>query len=293
VWYEVGGRNVLRLKDEYKPVVDSASGVITRLLSGVGLLRGLTSDVAGILQSAPVLDFIAAFTLPGEPVHIPMSFTATNLTLKRLEPFLLRGTSAAGAQKQAIVDRALASRSFITPHVVTPDVLNRALFSSAALPVLFDPVQIPRPQSDKIDQYVDGGLTDNVPMNFAGKVARLIQIVAVDPPVPKEAAAPFTSGSAVGTRVFSIMQQEIIKYAAELTYASNILLAPNLAELQAGRYDAQSLPIKAEFMQPATELPGKLGDFNDTQANVAMFEIGYRDAAKPLRLLTLKDINSL
>jgi predicted acylesterase/phospholipase RssA len=293
VWYDVGGRDVLRLKTEFVPVIDSSSGVITRLLSGIGLLRGLTSDVAGILQTDPVLDFISAFTVPGEPVHIPMSFTATNLTLKRLEPFLLRGTSPNGIAKQKLVDGALATRSLIEPHVVTPDVLNRALFASAALPVLFDPVQIPRPGSTKLDQYVDGGLTDNVPMTFAGKVARQLQIVAVDPPQPKEATAPYTSASGVGTRVFSIMQQEIIKYAAELTYATNILLDPSLAQLQAESYDARLLPIKAEFMQPQQELPGKLGDFNDTQANVAMFEVGYRDAGRPLRLLTLQDIESL
>ncbi len=293
VWYDVGGRNVLRLKKEFLPVVDSSSGVLTRLFSWIGLLRGLTSDVSGILQSEPVLDFISAFTVPGEPVHIPMSFTATNLTLKRLESFVIRGTSASGIKRQAMVDEALAQRSMITPHVVTPDVLNRALFSSAALPVLFEPVEIPRPGSDKVDQYVDGGLTDNVPMNFAGKVARLLHIVAVDPPAQREAAAPFESASGVGTRVFSIMQQEIIKYAAELTYASNVLLAPNVAQLQADRYRPEDLPIKAEFMQPERELPGKLGDFNDTQANVAMFEIGYKDAQRPLRLLTLQDIFSL
>jgi predicted acylesterase/phospholipase RssA len=281
VWEQVGSRNVLQIKKEYEPVTDESSGVLTRIFTALSLASGLRRSVTGILNPEPIKALLADFADPRLPTFIPFTFTATNLTRKRLETFMRRATAPWGLARQARIDAALEPRELIKPHYVTDGILHSALFASAALPVLFDPIEIPRAEDpSKLDQYVDGGLTDNVPVNVAGAVSSVLHVVAVDPP-PDPAADPFFADAlSVGTRVFSIMQGEIIRYATELTYASNLLLDPNLPQIQAGGYQRDTLPLQILFKRPATELPGKLGDFNDTAANLAMIQRGIDDAPK-------------
>ncbi len=287
VWFQVGARNVLQIKPKYASLVEESSGAMTRLFTGVLLATSMSRNVTGILNPEPIKKLLKDFADPSIPTVIPLAFSATNLTRKRLEIFIRRATSPDGAVRQTRVETALFPRQRIRPHPVSDDILQSALFASAALPILFDPIEIPRSEDPKmIDQYVDGGMTDNVPVFIAGAVARDLQVIEVDPPDPSDDNQHYTSALGVGTRVFNIMQTSIIRYATDLTYALNTLQSENLGQLQAEGFPFSKLPIKIEFKQPIATLPGELGDFNDTAANVAMFDIGVKDAARPWTAIT-------
>ena len=61
------------------------------------------------------------------PVHIPLYFTATNLTRKRTEMFIVRGTSEVGAASQQRLDAILAPRKRPVRHPVVGADVRSAL----------------------------------------------------------------------------------------------------------------------------------------------------------------------
>ena len=77
--------------------------------------------------------------------------------------------------------------------------------------------------------------------------------------------------------LFGIMQHAITSYATLYAYAESILVSddPNAAKL-AG-FATESLPLRIEFIAPASPLPGELGDFDDLNSIVRMMEIGHED----------------
>ena len=90
----------------------------------------------------------------------------------------------------------------------TPDILIDALRASTAIPVAFDPVELPTADGSSRDLDVDGGVTANTPVGVARAAARNVDVVLMDPPFERE---DYKNAFEVGYGVFGAMQRRILE----------------------------------------------------------------------------------
>ena len=200
LWYGISGQDLMRAKRQYSALRDPESGLLDRAASVVSLVD-LTKNQRALLESKPVFDWISRNIDPATPVLMPLVWAATNLTLQRPEYFFLRPNGSGDIPEKV----AHALRLTLGPHTVvreaTPDLLHRAIFASAALPLVFDPVLIPNPDGT-INEYCDGGVASNSPVGIAHAVSKGADVVLLDPPSSPTPATrtPWKSPSACSAR---------------------------------------------------------------------------------------------
>ncbi len=259
----ISSQNIFQMKPPFNKIRNADSGLINRLSAAFSLGTGLTTNVAGILDPAPVRAMLARYIDPSAAVHIPGYIATTNLTQQRGEIFIRRATTPNGMQKQAANDALLANFP-VRGTQATNDILRDVYFASACLPLAFDPVELPGPGgSAGKDQFVDGGVTANAPINMAQLCTDTIHVVLVDPKRPTPDVR-YKNAFDVGMGVFETMQARLLLYQVLLAFA-------------AGK---ASLPFDPYIMRPDSDLPGKLGDFNDQRSLSAAWQIGYTEAQR-------------
>lgn len=121
----------------------------------------------GVIDSAPIREWLVKNINPALPVLTPVVWTVTNLTSQRPE-FFYRVPSALTSSEHAVVVEAIQSTVGADTAVreATPDLLIDSLHASTAIPAAFDPVVLPAPGGGTA-QYVDGGVTANTPIGVA------------------------------------------------------------------------------------------------------------------------------
>ncbi|MEO9263569.1 MAG: patatin-like phospholipase family protein, partial [Candidatus Baltobacteraceae bacterium] len=258
----ISSRNVFRLKHPFEKITDPEAGLANRLDAGLRLGRGLATDLTGVLDPAPVRALLAEYIRADAPVHLPLYVSTTNLTRHMNQDFHLNATTPVGAQKQALNDALLQNYPVLT-RLAGGDILHDVFFASACLPMMFEPIVIPRDDgSGRSDQYVDGGVTSNVPVRIAQICVEFVHVVLLYPKANPD--VHYESGVDVGMGVFETMQANIIEYQVRLAYAA--------AE--------KKLPFLPFVIRPQTGLPGKAADFNDQPALTAMWQLGYEDGKR-------------
>ncbi|HEY1681931.1 MAG TPA: patatin-like phospholipase family protein [Candidatus Tumulicola sp.] len=219
LWYGISGQHLIRLKPQYKALRDPESGLFDRVGSVVGLI-GLTDDQAGMLQSEPVLAWIQRNIDPQTPLVIPFVFAVTNLSQQRPEYFYMRPPS----DNRDLSDRLIhALQLSLGPHTIvreaTPDLVHRAIFASAALPIVFDPVQLPVGDGT-INSYCDGGVASNSPVGIAHAISSAADVVLLDPPFEPE--LHYTDAIEIAYAVFGTMQRKILEVEMRNAYFQSL-----------------------------------------------------------------------
>ncbi|MBV9646088.1 MAG: patatin-like phospholipase family protein [Candidatus Eremiobacteraeota bacterium] len=270
LWELVSTRPVFEPKSPYNHLANNASGIGTRLYAAFHLAIGLLQRVKGVVNPRGVRDLLHEEFKPAETFHIPLYISVTNITRQRNEMFVLRATSAGGIQRQEINDRLLDDFHRDPIRTVDEHIFYDVFFATAALPLVFDPVLIPH-QDDptKADEYIDGGITKNIPADIALHCADAVHTMLVEP-LDSRVEIAYANASEIGLGVFSTMQRRIIELGLYLAYADK-------------RSSTTPLPFKASIIQPAQELPGEFGDFSDRVALQRGWEMGYRDGLRGWR----------
>jgi len=256
----IASSNVFRLKPEFETIPDKYSGVLQRGTAAVRLGKGLISNLPGVLDPAPVRAMLDKYVKADAPVHIPLYISTTNLTRQRNQLFSRDATTSDGAQKQSINDQLLAPYSRLA-RPATDAILHDVLFATAFLPIVLDPIVIPHEDgSPGGDQYVDGGVTSNIPAGIAQICVENLYVVLLFPmQTPDEA---YANAVEVGLGVFNTMQWQTIVYQMRLMYEAA----------------TRDLPFHPFIIRPQSDLPGKGGDFNDQASMTTMWNLGYADA---------------
>lgn len=264
IWRSViASRNVFRLKPQFDAVDDPTSGLIDRAVAAFRLSSGLVKNVRGVLDSQPVWDMFDQYASPAAPTYIPLYVSTTNITRQENQLFVRRATAGGGPAKQAANDALLGSHAESVRNI-DDALLDRALFASAAIPLLFDPVPIPRESNPEIsDDYVDGGVTQNVPIDIAILCAQRLNVILVEPQ-HAEVNETYDSALEVGLGMFATMQTRILAYQVRLAYALS----------------RTHLPFSPYVIRPATELPGRASDFSNQVDLEKMWQLGYADMAR-------------
>ena len=290
LWRTIAAENIFTLKPRFRKIREPSSGVITRAYQAVALGYGLTKNVTGVLDRSRLERFLARIVEPSAAVHIPLYVSTTNLSRQRGATFVRRATTPLGVEVQAQNDVLLGAFSQQPVRAASDDIVTRVLLASAALPMLIDPVGIPNAAGER-EFYVDGGVTDNVPVELARRCAAHLKIVLVDP--NREAVdAKYTNAVDIGLGVFQTMQQRILEYQALLAIAETAIVPSSLTDA-AGLVP---LPIDLAVIRPATPLPGAFGDFNTLADLDAMWDRGYADGVlgwPPFERSTLSGLPSL
>ncbi len=260
--HEIAARDVFRLKSQFDAVQDPESGLINRAAAAFRA-TGLLKNVTGLLDPQPFWDVLKAYALPATPTHLPFYISTTNITTQNNQMWVRKATTPGGAAKQGVDDALLAaSKEHVRP--VDDSLLQRVLFASAAIPILFDPIAIPREDDPQTtDQYVDGGVTQNVPINLALLCADTLNVILLAP-AHDELNEKYTSALEIGLGMFATMQAAILTYQVRLAY--------ELGQSQ--------LPFTPYVIRPAHDLPGHGSDFNDQAQLEEMWQLGYADMAK-------------
>jgi predicted acylesterase/phospholipase RssA len=288
MWFTISAANLIHLKRQFAALRDPESGVLDRAAALVAL-SGLASNQRALLQNEPVFDWIRRNIDATKPLQVPLVWATTNLTEQRTEYFFVRPNR--DAEIPAALQRALLRN--VGPHTVvreaTPDLLHRAIFASAAIPLAFDPVLIPNPDG-RIDQYCDGGVASNSPVGIAHAISRRADVVLLDPPFEPE--TQYTDAVEVAFGAYGTMQRKILESEMRSAYFES---AGERAFARLGTQDAvkaaqgdsdlatlieTSHTIDLRYLRPAKELPLGVVAFNDEVGIYDAYRVGWEDAAR-------------
>lgn len=286
LWYGISGQNLVRPKSQYAAMRDPQSGLFNRAASALSLMQ-LTKDQTAVLQTDTVYAWIVRNIDPATPLVMPFVWAVTNLSQQRPEYFYLRPASAGADLPRKVVH---ALQLMLGPHTVvreaTPELLHRAIFASAALPLAFDPVLMPGPDG-AMNAYCDGGVASNSPVGIAHAISRAADVVLLDPPF--QASTDYPDAVEIGFGVFGTMQRKILEVEMRNTYFQSIgkrafeRLAPQeVAHATKGnplllRF-MQSIPVtELRYIRPEKALPLGVVAFNDEVGIGEAYRTGWLD----------------
>jgi predicted acylesterase/phospholipase RssA len=289
LWYGISGEHVIQWKPQYAALRDSQSGVLDRAASAIRLI-GLARNESGLLQSEPVYDWISRHVDPSTPLLTPLVWAVTNLAQQRPEYFFVRPNGRGQELPERVVHALQVS---LGPETIareaTPELLHRALFASAALPIVFDPVIIPGPDGSP-NPYCDGGVASNSPVGIAHAVSKAADVVLMDPRFEPETNYQDAIGIAYG--VFGTMQRKILEVEMRTAYFQSIgkrafqRLTPE-ARARATQGNSQLAPFLESipetdlwYIRPQEKLPLSVVGFNDEVGIGKAYRIGWEDRSR-------------
>lgn len=288
LWYTIGSQNLMQLKPQYAALHDPESGAINRALSAIGLIS-LVRNQRAVLNSEPVYDWIVRNIDPKTPLVIPLVWAVTNLTQQRSEYLFVRPQQNAELPQRVVH----ALKVLLGPHTVvreaTPDILHKAIFASAAIPIAFDPVEMPGPDGSPC-AYCDGGVASNSPVGIAHAVAESADVVLLDPPFEPE--EDYRDAVEIAFGAYGTMQRKIFESEMRNAYFQSLgkraLGRLNAQEVaQATKNDAllaafmESVPSTTlRYVRPEKTLPLGVVGFQDVAGIGQAYRIGWEDAGR-------------
>lgn len=256
LWYTVAEENVVRLKHRYAQIADPQGGVATRIAAAMRLILSITTHERGVIDGTHLRNWLLEHINPATRVLMPLVWTVTNLSTQSPEFFYVIDRQLS----REVSDRAAqVIRQVVGPNAVlreaTPDLLIDALRASAAIPVAFDPVELPTADGSSVDLYVDGGVTANTPIAVARAAARNIDVVLMDPPFERE---DYRNAFEIGYGVFGAMQRRILE-----------------SDLRAAFLEGN---VNLFQIQPKKELPVDVVGFDQREQLYATYKVGFEAA---------------
>jgi predicted acylesterase/phospholipase RssA len=253
-------------------------------------LSSLTRNQSGILQSEPVYAWIERNVDPGALLAMPLVWAVTNLTKQRPEYFFVnpnpRNTEVTLRVTQSL-QISLGPQTVV--REATPDLLHRALFASCAIPIAFDPVEMPGPDGT-IAAYCDGGIASNSPVGVAHAIARAADVILLDPPL--EGEQDYDDAVSVTVAAFGTVQRKLLEVDIRNAYfqsvAKRALARLSPSELTRVTHDSELLARYVEsvpatdlrYIRPAKPLPVGVIAFGDAVGISKTYRSGWQDAAR-------------
>jgi predicted acylesterase/phospholipase RssA len=277
LWQTIGGVPLFEVKRQFAAINNSNSGLLTRLVQALKLGHGLVTNVRGVLDATPVQNWIDSQVNPATPLVIPLIFSVTNLTQGAGQLFYRPATNplATSADRLVVAERVQGITAGMSAREATNDILHDALRASANIPMMWDPVTIDGP--DGPQDYVDGGIANNSPVDVARAIAKNVYVIFLDPnrPPPQEVPNAF----AIGLASLGVAQHRVIDVALRSAYVETLL---KRALMASGTASAEILnnifDANLYVMHPHTELPVKVPEFHNQAAINETFQIGYQQA---------------
>jgi predicted acylesterase/phospholipase RssA len=268
LWMNAASARPFQLKPEFAKIEDPEAGVFNRVYELFHLGFGLREKVLGLCQTAPALGWVEKYVDPSRPAIMPFAWAVTNLTQQTSEYFYRLPQGISASTRNAVLANF---KSALPPGTLvreaTDDLLHRAIFASACLPIVFDPIELPAADGTGMNQYCDGGVAANTPLAFAHVVARNVDVVLLTPPyVPESYANAFD----VAIAAYDTMQRHIMYAAIRSAFLQT-----------RGRRDTG-----IAFLRPRTALPVGTTTFGDQRLIEQAYALGRNDGENGFRAYT-------
>ena len=289
LWWTISGQDLMQPKPQYAALRDPASGLLNRAAAAVSMI-GLVRNEAAILQSEPVYDWIVRNVDVNAPLLVPLIWAVTNLTYQRPEYFYVRPAGASSDIPKRVIHAlqlSLGPKTIV--REATPDILHRAIFASAALPIVFDPVKMAGPDGETND-YCDGGVASNSPVGIAHAVSSAADVVLLDPPF--EPDEELTDAVGIAYSIFGTMQRKIFEVEMRNVYfqslakrafsrlrGDQVAIATSGSDML-GKF-MQVLPVTdLRYIRPEKVLAVPVAGFDDQKGINDAFSTGWTDLGR-------------
>jgi predicted acylesterase/phospholipase RssA len=274
LWHTIAAENLFQVKRQFRAIRQPSSGILTRVYEAARLSQGLTSNVAGLLDGAPVQGWLDRHIDPTTPLVVPLLFTCTNLQLHRSEIFYRLPTAAMAAERNREADRVQAVLGTrITSRELTDATVTAALAGSSATPILFDPVTITFPEGAQT--YIDGGIADSAPLDIARALSTHVQLVLVEPAKP--ANHTYASAASIGLAAFAIAQNRLLETSLRSAYletAGKRLFGDESLTEQQRAFFQNVFDVEIGLIRPSREITLEFDGFDDAPGIAATYEAG-------------------
>ena len=280
VWRGIGQANIFRLKRRYAATANPHAFLLTKIIQSLSLARGLTTNVQGILDGPAIAQWIDTNLDLRTPLVMPLIFTTTNLDRQRPELFYRLPPGLPSAPPGVILARVREAVGEDVPVRFADDVLfGPAIRASTAIPVLFDPVTL-RSREDTLDRYVDGGISDDSPIDIGRALAVNVYLLLCDPATAKRERYANALEIAVGA--FGVAQQRIFDASLRATVAAikeKRLFEQSLPADVRRRTVADVLDTNIFLGRPEHELAVQIAELDRQEKIDAAYALGVADAA--------------
>lgn len=275
LWKTIGDTKLFELKHQYAAIPDPESGVGTRVGEALKLFRGLVTNERGVMDSAPIKRWIDSEVDPSTTLVVPLIFSVTNLNRGVGELFVRGATNpvASTAQREAASRIIQNITAGTLSRIATDDILQDSIRASAALPIMLDPVTLDGPNGP--EDFVDGGIANNSPVDVARGIAKTVYAVFLDPRDPAPAKSP--NAVAVGISALGVAQHRVIEMALRSAYVETTLKRSLMSS--GGNYGTildNVFDVDLFVIHPHEELPIKVSDFTDQAKLDQAFDLGYQ-----------------
>jgi predicted acylesterase/phospholipase RssA len=255
------------------------------------------AKVMGVVSSDGINGLVEKYPFTLTELQSSLVVTATNMTRFSSDAFYHFVGPKADAQTQHFTTRLTviaegsdtALQASNNRFRLTQDNLIKAVLASAAVPGIFQPVEVPVAETGAHELYVDGGVANNTPVSTAA-MAGATDITVLIASAPNEGAdkQPATLPGLLQAS-FAVIQRELLEGDMRLALAKNLLSRfrdyrglnkPTVEFLQAIQ-SSDWEPIKLRVIRPTTPLKLTAMGFNDAADLQAAFDEGYNDAQNP------------
>jgi predicted acylesterase/phospholipase RssA len=279
LWHGVAAEHVFEVKRRFAAATTHDGFILTQIVQALALAKGLTSNVQGILDGDRLAQWVARYVDAQTPVVVPFCFTVTNLDKARAELLLRVPFAPTSDQRTTTIDRLRFSVGLNVAVRLVPDGnLHDSLRASATMPVLFDPVVMTSPEGD-LDRYIDGGVSDNDPIDVGRALAQGVNTVLVDP--LKTKPVPYASALSIAVGAFGVAQSRI--FAASLREAyletqGKRLFSASASTDDQRRFENNLLDVDLSIIRPLADLPVQTVEFDRQDKIDAAYQQGMDDA---------------
>ena len=205
-------------------------------------------------------------------LKLPKGFVRANSFLALLQEWTAPVPSNGSFDQLAIPFRAVATDLETGERVVFDHgSLPLAIRASMAAPGLFSPIEV------NGRTLVDGGLTDNLPVDVARDLGADI-VIAVDIGTPLKKRGEINSPADVAQQMVGILIGQNVKAQRDSLKPSDILIRPDLGDITFTDFTRAPEAIR-DGSAAAEELSARLGSLSLSPASYAEYRAGHQPKA--------------
>jgi predicted acylesterase/phospholipase RssA len=252
----------------------------------------------GVVSSDGIDGLVRKYPMTLAVMKTSLVVTATNMTRFSSDTFYHFTGPGGDRQKEHFLQRlALPSVSGGPPlqasaqrFALTDDNLVKAVLASAAVPGVFQPVEVLISETGVADTFVDGGVANNTPISTAVSAGASDITVLIASAASEGMEKPPNTLPGLLQGSFSVIQRELFEDDIRLALARNVLsrirnysgLSAASAAFLRAIHAREWEPITLRIIRPPQPLKLTSMGFNDGPDLQSAFDEGYADAQSPV-----------
>lgn len=254
------------------------------------------AKVLGVISSDGIDALVRKYPMTLAAMKTSLIVTATNMTRFSSDAFYHFNGPDGDRQQAHFLHRAVIESASGGPALrfsgsqfsLTDDNLVKAVLASAAVPGVFQPVDVPISETGAADTFVDGGVANNTPISTAVSTGATDVTVLIASAAGEGMEKPPTTLPGLLQGSFSVIQRELLENDIRTALARNVLsryrdytgLSASTVAFLRGIQAREWEPVTLRIIRPPAPLKLTSMGFNDGPDLQTAFDEGYADAQR-------------